>query len=307
MESVYLKTLVEVVKTGSISKAADTLCVTQPAVSRRIKFIEEQYGYPLLDRSGQTLTPTKPGKLVFEKAVKLLEIERELLSGLKSMRENKSIAFICTPTFGIVHLPTVMREFMMEYNDLADLTFMFDTPGKIVEAMRDGMYDLAVIEHCECFDFSNLSTIALPGDEMIFVSSPALAVPSCNTTPEALFAQTVFVRKEGCCSRTLLEGNLRAVGKELSDFKSFVVIDDLHMIIQVTREGQGVSFLSRELVQEQLDAGLLCEHRIDGFKHHRNRTMIVHGDCLQQSNSPLNFFMNILSARFAPSAAMKTA
>jgi len=298
MESLYLKTLVEVIKTGNISKAADTLCVTQPAVSRRIKFIEEQYGYPLLDRSGQILLPTNAGKLVFEKAEKLLEIERELLSGLKSMRENKSIAFICTPTFGIVHLPTVMREFMMEYNDLADLSFMFDTPGKIVEALRDGMYDLAVVEHCERFDFSDLTTIDLPGDEMIFASSSALEIPAGKTDPDALFAQTVFVRREGCCSRMLLEGNLRAIGKELSDFRSFVVIDDLHMIIQETRGGHGVSFLSRELVQEQIDAGLLREHRIDGFRHHRDRTLIIHGDCHQQPKSPLNYFINILKARF---------
>ncbi|MHB8122342.1 MAG: hypothetical protein ACYDG4_09335 [Desulfuromonadaceae bacterium] len=79
------------------------------------------------------VTPAVPatGRLVFEKDEKLLGIERELLSGLKSMRENKSIAFICTTTFGIVHLPDIMREFMMEFNDLADLSFMFDTPGKI--------------------------------------------------------------------------------------------------------------------------------------------------------------------------------
>lgn len=298
MESIYLKTLVEVIKEGSISKAAETLCVTQPAVSRRIKFIEEQYGFPLLDRSGQMLTPTNAGKLVFDKALKLLEIERELLSDLKSMRESKSIAFICTPTFGIVHLPTIMHKFMLEYNDLADLSFMFDTPNKIVEALRDGMYDLAVIEHCERFDFSDLSTVALPGDDMIFASAPALAVPAGITDPDALFAQNVFVRKEGCCSRTLLEGNLRAIGRKLSDFRSFVVIDDLHMIIKVTREGQGVSFLSRELVQDQIDTGLLCEHRIDGFRHHRNRTLIIHSDCLQQPKSPLNYFINILTTRF---------
>ena len=303
MESLYLRTFVEVVNTGSISKAAETLSVTQPAVSRRIKFIEEQYGYPLLDRSGQVMLPTKPGKLVLEKALKLLEIERELLSGLKSMRENKSISFICTPTFGVIHLPTIMREFMMEYNNLADLSFMFDNPAKIVEALRDGMYDLAVLEHCDSFDLSDLSTISLPGDDMIFASSPALGIPAVIIGLDTLFAQNVFVRKEGCCSRTLLEKNLRSIGRELSDFKSFVVLDDLHMTIQLTREGSGVSFLSRELVQEQLDGGLMLEHRIDGFRHYRNRTMIIHGDNQQQPDSPLNFFMDIITARFGSPTA----
>src|SRR5665647_286303 len=188
MESTYLRTLVEVVKAGSISKAADTLCVTQPAVSRRIKYIEEQYGFLLLDRSGQTLVPTDAGKLVYENAELMLSIERKLISGLKAIHEKKSIAFICTPTFGIVHLPTVMREFMMEYNDLADLSFMFDMPGNIVEALRDGMYDLAVLEHCECFDLSELSTVALPGDDMIFVSAPVLGLPSGTIAAEKLFS-----------------------------------------------------------------------------------------------------------------------
>lgn len=298
MESVYLKTLVEVVKAGSISKAADTLCVTQPAVSRRIKFIEEQYGYLLLDRSGQTLIPTDAGKLVFEKAELMLAIERELLSGLKSINDKKRIAFICTPTFGIVHLPTIMHEFMMEYNDLADLSFMFDMPGNIVEALRDGMYDLAVLEHCECFDLSELSTVALPGDDMIFVSAPVLGLQSGTIAAEKLFSQTILARKEGCCSRTLLEGNLRTIGKELTVFRSCAVIDDLHMILQSTQGGQGVSFLSRELVQEQIDAGLLREHYVEGFRHHRNRTLVIHAGCRLPPSSPQNYFIERILARF---------
>jgi DNA-binding transcriptional LysR family regulator len=298
MESIYLKTLVEVVKVGSISKAADTLCVTQPAVSRRIKFIEEQYGYSLLDRSGQTLTPTAAGKLVFEKAELMLTIERELLSGLKLIHEKKSIAFICTPSFGIVHLPTVMREFMMEYNDIADLSFMFDTPGNIVEALRDGMYDLAVLEHCECFDFSDLSTVPLPGDDMIFVSSPALGLSNGKITFEELLSHKLLARKVGCCSRTLLEGNLRAIGKDISDFRSCVVIDDLHMILLSLKGGQGTSFLSREIVQDQIDAGTLREHFVDGFQHHRNRTLVIHSGCDLLPSSPQKYFIERIHARF---------
>jgi len=298
MESIYLKTLVEVVRSGSISKAADILCVTQPAASRRIKFIEEQYGYPLLDRSGQSLALTDAGKLVFEKALKLLEIEQELLSGLKSMRDNKSISFICTPTFGIIHLPSIMREFMMEHADLADLSFMFDTPAKIVESLRDGMYDLAVIEHCESVDFSDLTTLDLPGDEMVFASAPALGIPAGDITLSELFSFNIFIRKEGCCSRTLLEINLRAIGRELSDFRSCVVVDDLLMIVRATLGGQGISFLPRDLVQDQLETGLLREHRIDGFRHHRNRNLIIHAGCCRKPESPISQFIDIITTRF---------
>lgn len=307
LESNYLKTLIEVVKTGSLSKAADILFVTQPAVSRRIKFLEDQYGCRLLDRSGQSVTTTDAGRIVFEKAEQMLAIEQELLYGLKSMREKKSIAFICTPTFGIVYLPAIMHEFMLEYNDLADLSFLFDTPDKILEALQNGMFDLAVIEHCECFDLSELTTFTLPGDSMIFVSSPKLEISEGEITLETLLAQTLFTRKEGCCSRTLLEGNLRALGKGLSDFKNFVVVDDLRMIVQGTLNGQGVSFLSREIVKDQINTGLLREHRIRGFQHDRSRTMIVHKGNDESPLTPLGHFIKIIKTHFGLSALPITA
>jgi DNA-binding transcriptional LysR family regulator len=160
------------------------------------------------------------------------------------------------------------------------------------------MYDLAVIEHCECYDFSDLASVPLPGDDMIFASSPALGLPAGKTPLAELLSQTLLARKEGCCSRTLLEVNLRAIGKELSDFRSCVVIDDLHMILQSTQGGQGVSFLSRELVQDQIDAGLLREHCIEGFRHHRNRTLVIHSGCRLLPSSPQNYFIERIHARF---------
>lgn len=298
MESVYLKTLVEVVNAGSISKAADTLCVTQPAVSRRIKFLEEQYGYPLLDRSGAVLVTTEAGQVVYGKAKKLLEIERELLSDLKSMHERKGISFICTPTFGIVHLPAIMQQFMMEYPDLADLSFVFDPPGKIVDAMREGLYDLAVAEHCEPFDLSDFATESLPGDDMIFVSAPQLGLPVDDSFAAELSATTVLVRKEGCCSRILLEANLRKIGMELRVFKSIAVIDDLHMIVRATLNGQGISFISREVVQEHVLNGTLCEHRIAGFRHHRERTMIMPLSTACGSGTPCHWFSRAILDHF---------
>lgn len=298
MESVYLKTLVEVVRAGSISKAADTLCVTQPAVSRRIKFIEEQYGYQLLDRSGQTLVPTGAGKLVFDKAELMLSIERELLSCLRSIKKKQSIAFICTPTFGITHLPMIIREFMIKHKDSTQLSFMFDMPTNILEALRDGMYDLAVLDHCEGLDFSNLTKIPLPGDDLVFVSSPKLGLPEGNIDLDELLSQAIFSCKEGSCPYTRLEINLNNKGKNLSDLKSFTVIDDLQMIIQLVLDGQGVSLLSREIVLDKLETGLLLEHNVDEFDLTRMRSLVVNGQAHQLTSSPLNYFIDRIKSRF---------
>jgi len=68
METQYLKTLLAVLELNSFSKAADALCVTQSAVSQRIRFLEECYGLKLLDKSGKLNMPTAAGLIVKKKA-----------------------------------------------------------------------------------------------------------------------------------------------------------------------------------------------------------------------------------------------
>lgn len=275
MELLYLKTLVEVVRTGSLSRAADILCVTQPAVSRRIKFLEDQYGYELLDRSGHRLRPTDAGMLVYRKAEALLEIESDLLAGLHMLKGKGKVSFGCTPSFGMAHLPHILKDFMLASAEAADLKFMFSMPEQILAGLDDGTYDLAVMESSECFDLSGHTAFALPGDEMVFASAPALGIPESATTIDALLDVPIFTRREGCCSRTLLENNLKGIGHDLREFHKVIVLDDLHVVVRAVTDGAGISFLSRDVLAEFLADGRLTSHHIDGFRHARERSLVV--------------------------------
>lgn len=68
----HLKTLNTVVESGSISKAANRLYKTQPAVSMILKRLEQELGFPLFDRSGYRLELTEKGKIYFEKSKLIL-------------------------------------------------------------------------------------------------------------------------------------------------------------------------------------------------------------------------------------------
>ncbi|MBK9064342.1 MAG: LysR family transcriptional regulator [Acidobacteria bacterium] len=275
MESSYLKTFVEVVKAGTFSRAAENLNLTQPGVSRRIKMLEEQYGCELIDRSGRALRPTPAGKLVFEAAQTLLGVEQNLMSGLRVLGGKSKIAFSCTPSFGIAHLPSVLKDFMLACPDSADLKFVFNSPEQILQGITARSFDLAVMELCEAFDLSPLASFPLPGDEVVFASAPALDLPPHDTPIEALLDVPFFVRREGCCSRMLLESNLHAVGHDLREFRQVIVHDDLHLIIQAILDGEGISFLSRDVLRDHLAAGRLVAHKIPGFHHSRQRALVL--------------------------------
>ena len=274
MDSVYLKTLVEVFQTGSFTKTAEKLCVTQSAVSRRIQFLESQYGCTLVDRSGPSLKPTSEGTLVMEKALKIMEIEKDLHLGLSRMVGNQPFAFISTPIFSLFYLPEILRKFLRSQPQLADLQFVTDSPENIMESMNQGLFDFAVIEHCQDFDLSEFEIIDLPGDEIIFAAIPALENLPDDARLEDLFKHTLLGRKTGSCSRSLLEKNLEQFGRSIADFSRVLVVDDLNTHIDLILRGDGIAFISNDLIKPLIDSGHMVEIRIPGFIHKRRRTMV---------------------------------
>ena len=275
MKSEYLRTLVESITTGSFSKAAENLFITQSAVSRRIKFLEDQYGYSLIDRSGPVLVATEAGLVVIEKAGKILQIEDDLVNDLRSLSSKPEISFCCTPSFGITYLPEIMKGFMLLKPDLLELKFSFEMPDKIVDGMRRGLYQVGVIEHKEDYDFTDMETFELPGDEVVFVSSPQLGITEEELPIERLSCFDLYSRKEGCCSNKLLEYNLKKLGRDNSEFNRIIYYDDLHLIISSVLKGYGLAFLSRSVVEKLVNEGALRTHRVTGFDHGFKRTLIV--------------------------------
>lgn len=296
METQYLKTLIVVAETGSFSKAAGELNITQSAVSQRIKYLEERYGYQLLDRSGQALVTTQVGDLVIEKAKRILEIEKELHDGLKKFGGKTRLAICCTPTFGIGYLPGVLNSFMMQNASIVDLKFMFYTPEQALKGLKENDFDIAVIEHCDDMDFSGFLSFRLPQDELVFISSPKLGISKPVLEVDSLLKYRLFARKEGCSSRKMLKTNLANFGKDVDDFASVVVHDDLRFTIQAVTGGGGMAFVSRALVAENVKNGQLREHFVDGFCHMRNRTVAINRKV--KSDSTIQKFLDCIFSAF---------
>ncbi len=289
MRSEYLRTLVETIDTGSFSKAADNLFITQSAVSRRIKFLEEQYGYSLIDRSGPVLTATDAGLIVIEKAEKMLQLEDDLLQDLRVLSPRPGIIFCCTPSFGVAYLPAILKDFMLLKPDMSELKFFFEMPDKVVDGMRKGLYQVGVIEHNEAYELTDFDTFELPGDDVLFISSPKLELEDGEMSLEQLTCFDLYTRKEGCCSSKLLHYNMKKMGRECAEFNRVIYYDDLHMIIGSVLEGNGLAFISKSVVAKLVDDGSLRTHRVTGFDHGYMRTLIVNS--ATTSTASLGFFI----------------
>lgn len=277
METRYLKTLVEVVDKGTFSKAAESLHITQSAVSQRVKFLEEQYGHQLVDRSGAVLEPTPAGLMVLTKAREILEKERELIDSLQRVTEEKRLSLCCTPTFGMAYLPQILSDFIRGHSDINDLKFVFLQPAEALHGLRSEDFDLAVIEHCVDQSFDGFERFPLPDDELLFVMPPdsELVLEDGYVTLEDLFRFRLFARRDGCSSKEMLRANLAKQGAGFENFEGLVVSDDLHFTINSVLDGGGIAYVSSAIVNSYLKSGRLIGVRVKDFIHTRGRCVAI--------------------------------
>ncbi|MDD2308225.1 MAG: LysR family transcriptional regulator [Desulfuromonadaceae bacterium] len=275
MRTEYLKTLQVTAQVGSFSRAATELCVTQSAISQRIKYLEEHYDRPLLDRSGPALVLTEAGTIVVRRAEQILKIEAKLANELKHQGQKSRLSICCTPTFGVAYLPRVIEQCMLHHVHNIDLNFMFHSIDQTIKELLENEFDLAVVEHCEQLKIPGFHATELPQDELVFISSPVLGLPEPEVDIQQLLSHCLIARKVGCTSRNLLECNLAQGGHKIEDFSRSMVLDDLRLTLETIVNGGGIAFVSRSIAAKQISDGLLRVHHVPGFIHVRQRTAIT--------------------------------
>ena len=296
METQYLKTLLAVFELNSFSKAADALGITQSAVSQRIKFLEECYGFRLLDKSGKLQSPTAAGLIVKKKAEQILMLEKEMGSELIGLLRKKGLSLCSTPTFGIAYLPKVLNSYLLTNSGDVDFKFAINTSEQSLKGLFADEYDLAIIEHCGDLKTGTAVIYTLPPDELLFVSSPSLGLSSKETSLDELMTQRLIALREGCSSRCLLHENLSQIGRTIDDFSSMIIHDDIHMNIQSVLVGQGIAFISRSLVYDHLQRNELREHKVEGFHCFSSRSIVLPD--IHVNNSLIRGFLDSVFAVF---------
>jgi DNA-binding transcriptional LysR family regulator len=277
METRYLNTLIAAVETGTFSKAAELLHITQSAVSQRIKFLEEHFGQQLLDRSGQRLALTTAGQMVFNKARDILEKEKELLTCLQDSAAQNHLSLCCTPTFGMAYLPQVLSNFIRAHSDINDLKFIFLQPEEALRGLRQEEFDLAAIEHSLDLNFPGFNRFSMPDDEMLVVTSAAAPIQNDDGVIQvsSLKEKRLFARRDGCSSKELMRCNLRAQGLDFNDFASVVISDDLSFTIQSVLAGEGVAYMSQALISSYLESEQMIGLHVEGFQRRRGRSVVM--------------------------------
>jgi DNA-binding transcriptional LysR family regulator len=116
-ELLDLRAFLAVLDTGSFNKAADMLNLSQSALSRRIKALEETIGSPLLERTTRRVAPTAVGRQLQPLLMRMIdELETSILSMSETgNRQSGQVIIACIPTAAFYFLPQVIRHFNVQH------------------------------------------------------------------------------------------------------------------------------------------------------------------------------------------------
>ena len=134
-----------VCRTGSVTRAAETLSISQPAVSRLLASFSGAVGFDLFQKSGGRLVPSREGAHLLREVERLLEtldnIDR--LSTDLTDRRAGHLRIACLTGFATSHLPQVLAQFLAD-RPRVRVTLEPDRPDRILDWIVDEHYDCGV-------------------------------------------------------------------------------------------------------------------------------------------------------------------
>ena len=146
MDTQSIKAFITVSETGSFSRAAESLFLTQPAISKRIQTLEHALGITLFDRIGKSVRLTEAGHALLPSCRRILDEIAESQRIISNLRQSTSgiLSLATSHHIGIHRLPPVLLEFSSSYPDV-ELKLSFMDSEQACRQIINGTIEVAII------------------------------------------------------------------------------------------------------------------------------------------------------------------
>lgn len=146
IDSTELRILHALATTGSLTAAAASLGLSQPAVSQRIKRVETRLAVPLIERSGRGIRLTPAGRILADHGRTVVAEIDAALAAIDDLRGERAgtLRLVGFPSASATIVPAVMRALAEEAPDVA-LQYREAEPPEAARLLRDGEVDCALI------------------------------------------------------------------------------------------------------------------------------------------------------------------
>lgn len=264
-----MQTFLEVARLGSVTRAAQGLKVSQPAVTQQIRRLEEELGVRLLERRQGRLAPTDAGERVRVFARRWVDEYRELrrqLPGREAeLRGNLRLGASTIP--GEFVVPRVVAGFRELHPQVKATVVVADT-AEVIDRLLSGEFHVGFVG--AKVEVPDLVVGRLTQDELVLVVYPGHPFARRQSVRfEELSEHPLILREPGSGTMRSLQTALAEQGLELPQDNVVMRLGSSRAITSAVAAGLGIGFVSSLAVAAESPARLVCVP-IEGVSIRRN-------------------------------------
>ena len=256
-----IQTFLEVARQESVSKAAERLFVTQPAVSMQIRQLEDAFGLPLVEPVGRNIRLTHAGEAFRTHAIAAMgqfkDLEALMADHVGLKRGRIDLAVVSTSKYFI---PMLLVRFGRQFRGI-DIQLKIDNRENILGLLARNEADLVVMGRAP----ADLDCVATPfaTNPLAIVAAPDHPLVRRKKLPFSALSEHGFVvREQGSGTRAAME---RLFADHQTALNVVMEMPSNETIKQAVMAGMGLSFLSLRTVRHELASGHIALVDIEGL------------------------------------------
>ena len=256
-----LRLFAAVAEHKSVTRAAEEVHLTQPAVSIQIKRLEGKVGVPLIEHIGKELHLTVAGEEVLDASKDVLGRLTDLETSLNDLRDEVAGPLnVHVVSSGMYVMPHLLGSFVRRYPKV-EPRLQITNRARLLSSLAKNQSDLYIMgqppEGVSVAEYPFLENI------IVVVARPDHPLAGKKRIPLARIARERFVgRESGSGTRTAVEKLFRDQGLSISPY---IELTNAEGIKQGVIGGLGIGVLSNHSLRLELDAGELAVLDVTGF------------------------------------------
>jgi len=273
-----LRILKAIASEGSFKRAADSLYVSQPAVSLQVQNLERQLDVPLFDRGGRRAQLTEAGHLLLSYGEKILTLCQETCRAIEDLQNLQGGTLIvgASQTTGTYLLPRMIGLFRQQYPDVS-VQLQVHSTRRTSWSVSNGQVDLAIIGGEVPTELQEtLHIMPYSEDELAFILPAFHPLAKVGTVHKEDLYKLQFIALDSQSTiRKVIDQVLTRCDIDTRRLKIEMELNSIEAIKNAVQSGLGAAFVSISAIEKELQMGVLHRATIEGVVVKRTLSLIV--------------------------------
>nr|YP_001936408.1 LysR transcriptional regulator [Heterosigma akashiwo]ABV66014.1 lysR-like transcriptional regulator [Heterosigma akashiwo]ABV70155.1 lysR-like transcriptional regulator [Heterosigma akashiwo]BBA18221.1 photosystem I assembly protein Ycf3 [Heterosigma akashiwo]BBA18360.1 photosystem I assembly protein Ycf3 [Heterosigma akashiwo]BBA18499.1 photosystem I assembly protein Ycf3 [Heterosigma akashiwo] len=251
---------------GSFKKAAESLYLSQPALSLQIKNLEKKLNFALFERQKNTVKLTDSGQLLLRYGNRILGLCEETYRALLDLRNLQSGTLIvgASQTTGTYLVPRLIGLFRQRYPQVT-IQLQVHSTRRVAWAVANGQIDIGIIGGAIPYELNDILKITPYAEDEL-----ALILPKSHSFSEVtkikkddLYSLQFITLDKNSTIRRVIDDILQQNEIDTRRFKIEMELNSIESIKNAVQSGLGAAFVSVSAIRKELELGLIHWAKIE--------------------------------------------